>query len=104
MMELILAVIGAVVLFALLVLMFALGYKEALKAKVEDPLAYENFLVGEGWDKDTFIEYEKIIDILGREPNDEEMKIFLDLVEEGYHGDTLLKKFLEKVKKNEHHH
>jgi len=102
-MELILAVIGIVLVIVLFIIMFILGYEEALKTKVEDPFVYENFLIGEGWDKDTFIEYEKIIDILGRELTDEEMRIFLDLVEEGYHGDTLLHKFLERIKKADHH-
>ncbi|NPA12858.1 MAG: hypothetical protein GXO45_02600 [Aquificae bacterium] len=102
-MEVIFTVIGVVSLFAILVIMFILGYEEALKTKVEDPFVYEAFLVGEGWDKDVFEEYEKIIDILGREPYDEEMRIFLDLVEEGYHGDVLLQKFLERIKKNQHH-
>jgi len=103
-MEFILAVIGVVVLFALFALMFALGYKEALKTKVEDPFAYEDMLVvGEGWDAETLLEYEKLIDTLGRELTDEEMRIFLDLVEEGYHGDTLIRKFFERSKKLEHH-
>ncbi|WP_457643058.1 hypothetical protein [Persephonella sp.] len=102
-MELIFSIISVVAVLALMVIMFALGYKEALKAKVEDPFVYENYLVGEGWDKDTFEEFEKIIDILGREPTDEEMRVFLDLVEEGYHGDTLLKRFMEKIKKDDHH-
>ncbi|WP_456464156.1 hypothetical protein [Persephonella sp.] len=102
-MELIISVILAFTFLVLMIIMFILGYKEALKAKVEDPFVYQNYMIGEGWEKDTFVEYEKIIDILGREPSDEEMKIFLDLVEEGYHGDVLLKKFLEKVNKSKHH-
>jgi len=102
-MELVISAVIAGVFFVLMIIMFVLGYKEALKAKVEDPFVLENHMVGEGWELDTFVDYEKIIDILGREPNDEEMKIFMDLVEEGYHGEVLLKKFLEKIKKNEHH-
>ena len=102
-MELLIGLIIAVIFLVLMVVMFVLGYKEALKTKVEDPFVYQNFLIGEGWEKDTFVEYEHIIDILGREPTDEEMKIFLDLVEEGYHGEVLLKKFLEKIKKSKHH-
>jgi len=104
MMELFFSVLGISVLIILLIIMFVLGYKEALKTKVEDPLVYENYLVGEGWDKDIFMEYEEIIDILGREPSDSEMKTFLELVEEGYHGETLLKKFLERIKKDSNHH
>jgi hypothetical protein len=102
-MELVISAVIAGVFFVLMIIMFVLGYKEALKAKVEDPFVLENHMVGEGWELDTFVDYEKIIDILGREPSDEEMKIFMDLVEEGYHGEVLLKKFLEKIKKNEHH-
>jgi len=103
-MELILSVIIAAVFLVLMVIMFILGYKEALKAKVEDPLAVtDGEMFGEGWEKDTFVEFEKIIDILGREPNEDEMRIFLSLVEEGYHGDTLLQKFLEELKKHQHH-
>ncbi|WP_293444988.1 hypothetical protein [Persephonella sp.] len=102
-MELTIGIIIAVFFAVLTVIMFALGYREALKAKVEDPFVYQNFLIGEGWEKDTFVEYEKIIDILGREPSDDEIKIFLSLVEEGYHGEVLLKKFLEKINKNKHH-
>ncbi|WP_029520275.1 hypothetical protein [Persephonella sp. IF05-L8] len=103
-MELILSIIIAAAFLVLMIIMFILGYKEALKTKVEDPLALTDLeIVGEGWDKDTFIEFEKIIDILGREPNEDEMRIFLNLVEEGYHGDTLLHKFLEELKKHQHH-
>ncbi len=102
-MELTIGIIIAIFFVVLTVIMFALGYREALKTKVEDPFVYENFLIGEGWEKDTFVEYEKVIDILGREPSDDEMKIFLSLVEEGYHGEVLLKKFLEKINKNKHH-
>ncbi|WP_457626575.1 hypothetical protein [Persephonella sp.] len=102
-MELVISAVIAGVFFVLMIIMFVLGYKEALKAKVEDPFVLENHMVGEGWELDTFVDYEKIIDILGREPSDEEMRIFMDLVEEGYHGEILLKKFLEKIKKNEHH-
>ncbi|NPA58473.1 MAG: ABC transporter permease [Aquificae bacterium] len=103
-MELILTLLGIIVLIALLVIMFILGYEDALKTKVEDPFAYEDMLVvGEGWDTETLLEYERLVDTLGRELTDEEMRIFLDLVEEGYHGDTLIKKFFERVKKLEHH-
>jgi len=102
-MELVIGLIIAGIFLVLMIIMFVLGYKEALKTKVEDPFVYQNFLIGEGWEKDTFVEYEHIIDILGREPTDDEMKIFLDLVEEGYHGDVLLKKFLEKINKSKHH-
>ncbi len=102
-MELLIGLILAAIFLVLMIVMSFLGYKEALKAKVEDPFAYHNFLIGEGWEKDTFVEYEEIIDILGREPSDDEMKIFLDLVEEGYHGEVLLKKFLEKINKSKHH-
>ncbi|SNZ08443.1 hypothetical protein SAMN06265182_1286 [Persephonella hydrogeniphila] len=102
-MELLISGVIAAVFLILMIIMFVLGYKEALKAKVEDPLVLENHMIGEGWEFDTFVDYEEIIDILGREPNDEEMRIFMDLVEEGYHGEVLLKKFLEKIKKNEHH-
>ena len=101
-MELLIGLIIVVIFLVLMVVMFVLGYKESIKAKVEDPFVYQNFLIGEGWEKDTFIEYEHIIDILGREPTDEEMRIFLDLVEEGYHSEVLLKKFLEKIKSKHH--
>ncbi len=102
-MELLIGLILAAVFLVLMVVMLILGYKESLKTKVEDPFAYHNFLIGEGWERDTFVEYEEIIDILGREPSDDETKIFLDLVEEGYHGEVLLKKFLEKINKSKHH-
>ncbi|WP_297454444.1 hypothetical protein [Persephonella sp.] len=103
-MELILSIIIAAVFLVLMVIMFILGYKEALKTKVEDPLAVtDGEMFGEGWDKDTFVEFEQIIDILGREPNEDEIRIFLGLVEEGYHGETLLQKFLEELKKHQHH-
>ena len=102
-MEIIIYGLGVLVIVALLVVMFILGYKEALKYKVENPFVIESYMVGEGWENDTFVEYEKIIDILGREPSEDEIRVFLDLVEEGYHGETLLKKFLEKINKNQHH-
>ena len=103
-MELILSIIIAAIFLVLMVIMFILGYKEALKTKVEDPLTItDGEMFGEGWDKDTFIEYEKIVDILGREPDVDELRIFLNLVEEGYHGETLLQKFLEELKKHQHH-
>ncbi|MDQ7056778.1 MAG: hypothetical protein Q9M89_10185 [Persephonella sp.] len=102
-MELIVYGIGIVILLALFIFMFILGYKESLKYKVENPFVLENHMIGEGWETDTFVEYEKIIDILGREPSEDEMRVFLGLVEEGYHGETLLRKFLEKIKREEHH-
>ncbi len=102
-MEIIVYGIGFLILIVLFIVMFILGYREALKYKVENPFIIENHMVGEGWENDTFVEYEKIIDILGREPSDDEMRIFLGLVEEGYHGETLLKKFLEEINKHKHH-
>ncbi|MBK3332206.1 hypothetical protein GWK41_03875 [Persephonella atlantica] len=102
-MELVIYGIGIVLLLVLIVFMFILGYRESLRYKVEDPFVIENHMIGEGWENDTFVEYEKIIDILGREPSEDEMREFLSLVEEGYHGDTLLKKFIEKINKKHHH-
>ncbi len=102
-MEIVAYIAGIILMIIVFIIMFILGYKEALKYKVEDPFVLENHIIGEGWDNDTFVEYEKIIDILGREPSEDEMREFLNLVEEGYHGDTLLKKFIEKINKKHHH-
>ncbi len=102
--ELILTIIIAVIMLILMVIMFFLGYREALRTKVQDPIKVEEFYVGEGWDEEVFKAYEKILDILGRELNEEEERYFMELVEEGYRGNYLIRKFLEFSRQFKEHH
>ncbi len=102
--ELLLTIIIAVLFAILTVIMFLLGWKEALKAKVIDPIKVEEFYTGEGWDEDVHAAYEKILESLHRELNDEEQRYFMELVEEGYRGNYLIKKFLEFSRQFKEHH
>ncbi|WP_456401376.1 hypothetical protein [Persephonella sp.] len=103
-MELILSAFIAGGFFVLMIIMFFLGYKEALKHKVDDPVKIEDFYAGEGWDNDTLFAYEKIVKTIHRELNEEEQKYFMNLVEEGYKGDYLVRKFLEFSRQFKDHH
>ncbi len=86
------------------VIMFLLGYRDALKYKVEDPTKIDDLLAGEGFDNDTFQALKIIEENLHRELKDEELKLFLMLVEEGYHGEILIKKFMEQARQFQDHH
>ena len=86
------------------VIMFLLGYKDALKYKVEDPTKVDALLAGEGFDNDVFEALKYIEEQLNRELKDEELKAFLMLVEEGYHGEILIKKFMEVARQFKDHH
>ncbi|WP_457640963.1 hypothetical protein [Persephonella sp.] len=103
-MELIISAFIGGVFLVLMIIMFWLGYKEALRHKVDDPVKIEDFYAGEGWDNDTFFAYERILQTLHRELNDEEQKYFMYLVEEGYRGDYLIRKFLEFSRQFKDHH
>ncbi|ACO03346.1 MAG TPA: hypothetical protein DEP48_01000 [Persephonella sp.] len=103
-MELVLSGFIAGAFFILMIIMFWLGYKEAYRHKVEDPVKIEEFYAGEGWDNDTLFAYKKIVDTIHRELNDEEQKYFMYLVEEGYRGDFLIRKFLEFSRQFKEHH
>jgi hypothetical protein len=85
-------------------IMFLLGYRDAMKYKIEDPTKIDDLLVGEGFDKDVFEALKYIEEQLGRELNDEELRYFLMLVEEGYHGEVLIKKFMEFAARHKDHH
>ncbi len=102
--ELILTIIIAAFMLILMIVMFFLGFKEALKAKVADPIKIEDFYAGEGWDDDILRAYEEIMEALHRELNDEEQKYFMELVEEGYRGKYLVRKFLEFSRQFKEHH
>ncbi|NPA54118.1 MAG: hypothetical protein GXO21_05555 [Aquificae bacterium] len=102
--ELILSIILTIIFLVLMGIMFLLGYKEALRTKVVDPLKIEEFFVGEGWDEETWRAYKKILEILHRDLNDEEQRYFMELVEEGYRGEFLIKKFLEFSRQFKEHH
>lgn len=54
-MELVLSGFIAGAFFILMIIMFWLGYKEAYRHKVEDPVKIEEFYAGEGWDNDTLL-------------------------------------------------
>ncbi len=84
--------------------MFILGFKDAAKEKITDPIRVEEFYTGEGWDEDVHEAYEKILEAIHRELSDEEQKYFLELVEEGYRGNYLIKKFLEFSRQFKEHH
>jgi len=86
------------------VIMFLLGYKDALKYKVEDPTKIDDLLVGEGFEPDVFEALKLEDNLLHRELNDEELRYFLMLVEEGYRGDILIKKFMEFSRQFQDHH
>ena len=105
-MELIIAGIVIGVSLVLMVIMFFLGFREALKYKVEDPLKYEEPITGELFDDDVLEVCEKIEDVIGCEldtADAEYKKLFYKLIEEGYHGETLYKKFMEEYKRLQHH-
>ena len=105
-MELIIAGIVIGVSLVLMVIMFLLGYKEALIYKVEDPLKYEAPITGELFDDDILKVCEKIEEHIGCELNtaDAEYKrLFYKLIEEGYHGEDLYKKFMEEYQRLQHH-
>jgi hypothetical protein len=102
--ELLLAIIIGAVMLVLMVIMFLMGFKEALRTKVVDPIKIEEFYAGEGWDDDTLRAYEIILEKLHRELNDEEQRYFMELVEEGYKGDLLVRKFLEFSRQFKEHH
>ncbi len=102
--ELLLAIILGAVMLVLMVIMFLLGFREALRTKVIDPIKVEEFYAGEGWDDDTLAAYERIIETIHRELNDEEQRYFMELVEEGYRGDLLVRKFLEFSRQFKEHH
>ncbi len=102
--ELLLAIILGIIMLVLMVFMFFLGYKEALRTKVVDPIKVEEFYVGEGWDEEVFKAYEQILETLHRELNEEEQRYFMELVEEGYRGNYLIRKFLEFSRQFKEHH
>lgn len=105
-MELLIGIFILVVFLILSVIMFLLGYKNALRYKVDDPIKIEELLSGEGWDNEVYLAYEELTDILHRDLNDEEKKFFMILVEEGFRKKkTLISKFLERYQpKGDGHH
>lgn len=105
-MELIVAGIVIGITLVLMVIMFFLGYREALIYKVDDPIKYEAPITGELFDDDILEVCEKIESKLNCELDTldaEHKKLFYKLIEEGYRGKTLYKKFMEEFYRLHHH-
>ena len=102
-MELIIAGIVIGISLILMVIMFFLGYREALIYKVDDPIKYEGPVAGEIFDDEILKIYEKIEETLNKELDADEKRIFYILVEEGYRGETLFKKFMEEYHRLHQH-
>ncbi len=102
-MELIISGVVIGITLILMVIMFFLGYREALIYKVDDPIKYEGPVAGEIFDDEILKIYEKIEEDLGKELDVEEKRIFYILIEEGYRGMTLYKKFMEEYHRLHQH-
>ncbi len=102
-MELIVAGIVVGITLVLMVVMFFLGYREALIYKVDDPIKYEAPITGELFDDDILEVCEKIEETINRELDIDEKRVFYILIEEGYRGETLYKKFMEEYHRLHHH-
>ncbi len=105
-MELIIAGIVVGITLVLMVIMFFLGYREALIYKVDDPIKYEAPIAGEIFDDDILEVCEKIEKEIDCELDtlDADCKRqFYKLIEEGYRGETLYKKFIEEYHRLHHH-
>ncbi|RUM59428.1 MAG: hypothetical protein DSY66_03825 [Persephonella sp.] len=102
-MELIISGVVIGITLILMVIMFFLGYREALIYKVDDPIKYESPVAGEIFDDEILKIYEKIEEELGKELDVEEKRVFYILIEEGYRGMTLYKKFMEEYHRLHQH-
>ena len=102
-MELIVVGIVIGITLVLMVIMFFLGYREALIYKVDDPIKYEAPITGELFDDDVLEVCEKIEKTINRELDIDEKRAFYILIEEGYRGETLYKKFMEEYHRLHHH-